>query len=164
MSPAPDYFQLLGLERSFHPDKANLRRRFYAQSQTHHPDRAATQDALAQEDALQKTAQLNEALRVLSHPMLRLSHLLSLEGHPLPENYALPPGFMMEMMELNELAEDNPEAAQAQLAQLEADWQQHLNALVSRYENGERSEALFGALQEAYFRKKYLERAAVRKS
>ncbi len=160
MSPATDYFQLLGLERGFNPDKADLRRRFYAQSAAVHPDRFATHDAAAQAAALQQTALLNEALRVLSHPILRLGHLLALEGHPLPENYALPPDFMMEMMDLNELAEDNPEAAQAQLKDLEADWQQNLNALVARYESGERSEALFGALQEVYFRKKYLERAA----
>lgn len=159
MTPATDYFALLNLPRSLAPDGAALRRNFYAQSALHHPDRMATADAEAQSEALQKTALLNEALRTLSQPMLRLAHLLQLEGHALPENYALPPAFMMEMMELNELAEDDPEAAAAQRAALEAEWERNLDHLTRRYEGGEREEALFKAFQEAYFRKKYLERA-----
>lgn len=164
MSPTPDYFALLDVPRSLSPNAAGLRRKFYAQSALHHPDRMANAGAEAQSDALQKTALLNEALRVLSHPMLRLAHVLTLEGHPLPENYTLPPAFMMEMMELNELAEDSPEAAAAQLAELESEWQQNLEALTTRYESGERGEGLFKAFQEAYFRKKYLERAKVNPS
>lgn len=161
MTTANDYFLLLGLERKYTLNPAAVRRNFYTQSAATHPDRVATQDSAAQAEALQKTALLNEALRVLSHPMLRLGHLLALEGYPLPENYALPPAFMMEMMELNELAEEDPKAAGAQLQTFQETWQQALDALTARYESGERTEALFSALQEVYFRKKYLERVSI---
>ncbi len=161
MTAATDYFALLKQERKYHTDPALLRRSFYAQSAAHHPDRAVTGDAAAQAEALDKTALLNEALRVLSHPMRRLEHLLFLEGHSLPENHALSPGFMMEMMELNELAEENAEAAQKQLSALQEDWQKSTDTLTKSYDSGERNEALFKALQEAYFRQKYLERVKV---
>ncbi|RYD51394.1 MAG: hypothetical protein EOP52_10390 [Sphingobacteriales bacterium] len=158
MTTATDYFSLLQQDRTLTPDLAPLRRRFYALSQQWHPDRFPTGDADAQQTALEQTSQLNEALRVLSQPMTRLAHLLALEGHPLPEHAALSPQFMMEMMELNELAEEQPEAARQELNTLLEDWQATLSSLAQQYERGERTDALYAALQETYFRKKYLDR------
>jgi molecular chaperone HscB len=103
-----DPWSLLGLTRSFAVDRAAVRAAYLARAAELHPD-ASTLDPDAAERA---TAALNEAKRILDDPELRASELLRLLGGPSKEaDRSLPPGFLMEMMEVREEIESDQRAA-----------------------------------------------------
>ena len=73
-----NHFELFGLTPTFDLDMADLRRRYLHLSRDAHPDhRSTTDDA---DVSLQVSAQLNEAHRVLTDPVLRAEYLLELCG------------------------------------------------------------------------------------
>ena len=98
-----DYFDFYGLPESFQPDMAVLKRLYYAKSRETHPDFHAT-SAPENQAAMLRLATLNtDAYRTLADPDQRMAYLL--RQHGLLEEgrqEALPPDFLMEMMDLNE--------------------------------------------------------------
>lgn len=75
-----DHFALLGLTPRYDLDPAELRQRYLQVSRGVHPDYHGTGTQSA--TSLQVSAQLNEAYRVLSDPVLRAEYLLELTGGP----------------------------------------------------------------------------------
>ena len=161
-----NYFELYGIPESFHPDAALIKNKFYELSRLHHPDRFAQAGGTELAAALQMAATNNQAYKTLCDPDATMAYIL--KQHSLleeEEKYALPPAFLMEMMDLNEAiseAEIDPENKDAnQMAtnnlneQLEM-WGDATQLLTSRYEAGEKDTALLLAIKDQYFRKKYL--------
>jgi len=95
-----DYFAVLGVERRYELDMAELERRYRELSRAVHPDRFATADARARRASLQRSVQLNEAWRTLKEPFRRAEYLLSLAGVALAKE--VPPALLMETLELRE--------------------------------------------------------------
>jgi molecular chaperone HscB len=87
-----DPFALLGLPRRFSLDAAALRTAYLRRAAAAHPDRSSE----AGSDAARRSAELNDAKRVLDDPLLRAEALLGPGASEAP----LPPDFLMEMMEL----------------------------------------------------------------
>ncbi len=159
MMAMPDFFQLYGLPQTFHPDPALVRQQYYALSRQHHPDRFAGSGGAEYTEALRMSALNNDAYRTFSNPDRTMGYLLKLHGIVEDEEaYKLSSDFLMEMMELNEAVEDNPEDALSSWTSALADWQSGADALMRRFEEGDRSPELFAALKDAYYRKKYLMR------
>lgn len=106
-----DYFTFFGLERKLSLDTRDLQTRFYALSRQFHPDRFARQNATNQQYALDATALLNDAYRVLKDPVQRAEYLLSQEGFDIGEQRSndVPPELLEEVFELNMLLEETPE-------------------------------------------------------
>jgi len=75
-----DYFQVLGVVRSFAIDPVALERRYKELTKMLHPDRFARSDARARRASLERSVQLNEAWRCLKDPIRRAEYLLSLHG------------------------------------------------------------------------------------
>jgi len=95
---AADPFAILGVDPAFDLDLRALRAQWIKAAAQVHPDVAG---------ASQASARVNEAFRVLSHPLSRAEALLSKFGlRALAEQddvkRALPVGFLMEMMEFRE--------------------------------------------------------------
>lgn len=154
-----DYFQLFGIARTFSPNVAALRRKYFSLSRTFHPDKFATASAEEQKEALIKSSELNEAWETLSNPLKTMQYLLSLEGVlEKDEKYKLAPAFLMEMMELNEAMEEdnNSDAAIMQLASANDAWEAEVKPLVEAYIEDNDNSALLPKIKDAYFRKKYL--------
>lgn len=101
-----DYFELMGLPRAFGLDGLALRKKYLELSRLFHPDFHTTAGAEAQREAEEKSAQLNLAWNTLREEQSRLEYLIRLEGIGEREE-ALPPDFLMEMMELNERMEED---------------------------------------------------------
>ena len=117
---SPDYFTFYGLPESFAPDEATLKRLYYAKSRETHPDFHATSSAENQADMLRQATLNTDAYRTLADADQRMAYLL--RRHGLLEEgkqEALPPGFLMDVMDLNEQLMDleaAPDAAvQAQV-------------------------------------------------
>jgi molecular chaperone HscB len=109
-----NYFDIFELPRKFNIHENELRRKYLQMSRETHPDYyvGASPELVAEME--EKAAMLNTAYRTLKDELLRIRHLLVLDEIDL-EKQALPNAFLMEVMELNELIEEdgmNPEIEQ----------------------------------------------------
>ncbi len=108
-------FAALGLSARFDLDPGAIRRAWLTASGRLHPDRAGG-DPLEESEIARRSAQMNEAKRVLDDPESRADALLRLLGGPAKEeDKSLPDGFLMEMMGVREdleSAADDPSKRQ----------------------------------------------------
>jgi len=101
--PARDPFQTLGLPPRFELTPEEVRRAYMSRIAAIHPDVASDKPLDDESDA---SARLHEARRVLEDPESRAGALLARFGGPgAREDRSLPPGFLMEIMELRERVE-----------------------------------------------------------
>ena len=142
--PAPqsaDYFDLLGLERRYAIDEAELTSAFRAITRNIHPDRFTNQPDQLRLLATRLSAELNQAMRVLKDPVQRAGYLLELMGgRSATEMRDVPGTLLAEVMMLREELEearsaDNPEALITRLrSSLEARRADTLQQIASRAE------------------------------
>jgi len=97
-----DYFQMLGLERRFALDPAELERRYLERSREVHPDRQAGRPADERARAAGETMQLNLAYRTLKRALPRAEHLLQLAGVRIGDNEPVKQDLLVEILELRE--------------------------------------------------------------
>jgi len=118
-----DYFAVFGLDRRLLIDESLLQRKFYELSRQHHPDRFAGRPAPEQEYALEMTALLNDAYRVLRDPVKRAEYLLKREGFDVGEQRSsnVPPELLEEVFELNMMLEELRGGDESTRPQLEAE-------------------------------------------
>lgn len=176
-----DYFTLYNLPVSFSPDQAVVKAKFYELSRQYHPDKYAQTGGTELTEALRMAAINNEAYKTLKNPDATMAYILKLNGLlEDEEKYALPPAFLMEMMDINEAisdyetnhdnskdvmvsgAEPRPQdddemtgATNLLNEQLEL-WDDATRLLVQRFEKGENNKDLLLQIKDQYFRKKYL--------
>ena len=114
-------FQLLGVEPRFDLSQRDLRAAWMRRAAAAHPDAAG---------AVDESARVNDAMRVLSDPIQRAQALLELRGAPEVEARGLPPEFLLEMMELRERADECAGDA-ARIAELRSEAESRRDAAVA---------------------------------
>ncbi len=155
-----NYFELFDLPVSLQVDRSALSKKYFELQKQFHPDFFTQEDEAEQKDALEKSSMANKALKVLQQPDLTIQYLLQLKGL-LEENekYALPPDFLMEMMELNEkLTEVDPETFRQEVAALETEQYDAVKGIVENYNDATITTDQLLKIKEYYFKKKYLHR------
>jgi hypothetical protein len=111
-SPAPnDAFEVLGLRPEYRISAQELRRRWLQMAAKSHPDAAGS---------LTTGTCVNDAFRVLSDPILRANLLLQRFRAPAGDERAMPQGFLLDMVELRERA-DELQGDPPRLAELRAE-------------------------------------------
>ena len=166
-----DYFALYQLPVSFSPDQATVKSKFYELSRQYHPDRFAQAGGAELTEALRMAAVNNEAYKTLKSPDATMAYILKQNGLlEDEEKYALPPAFLMEMMDINEAIsdyeanhdKDDPNdddemtgAIDMLNEQLEL-WEDATKLLVQRFEAGHKDNDLLLQVKDQFFRKKYL--------
>lgn len=82
LQPAEDLnlFELLGIERTYDVDPADLRRRYLNVARSIHPDRFSGAADEAMRVSMRLSARLNRAAEVLGDALLRAEYLLELSG------------------------------------------------------------------------------------
>jgi len=162
-----DYFELFNIPVSLFVDASSIKKKFYELSRKYHPDFFSNTSEEEQSEALEMSAMLNKALKVLSDPeetikyVLQLKRLLEEE-----EKYQLPPDFLMDVMELNELLMDakmegdeaKKTALKEQIANLQTEIYEPVKSIVEHYQEGITSEKELLQVKKYYFQKKYLAR------
>jgi len=161
-----NYFEFYSLPVSFHPDQAAVKAKYYELSRTYHPDRYANADNTRKLEVLTLASQNNSAWKTLSNADATMAYILKLNGLlGEEEKYALPPAFLMEMMDLNEaISEYEMDPGNAQLRQQSVDvleeqlaaWHTETDVLTASFDAGAHDEALLMKIKDMYFRKKYL--------
>jgi molecular chaperone HscB len=81
MSATSDYYELLGLKRSYRIDGEELQQAYISKQREFHPDRAG-RDEKERIIAMQHSADVNAAYHTLRNPVARAEYLLSLHNIP----------------------------------------------------------------------------------
>jgi molecular chaperone HscB len=161
------YFELYQEPFNLHINTSSIKRKYYALSREHHPDKFSLSDANAQEKAMKMSTEINEGLRVLSDFDLRLHYVLQITQHIIEnEEYKLSPNFLMDMMDVNEEIEDakaNGDAnaldkVQQKLNGLFADLKNYVNWNNANINFEDVTEIEFGLIKQYYYESKYLKR------
>ncbi|UOP04944.2 Fe-S protein assembly co-chaperone HscB [Conchiformibius kuhniae] len=110
--PCP--FALFGLPEQFSVDTAALDTRYRELAAQFHPDRAAAASVFEQKQAVMMSAAVNEAYRVLRHPLERAAYLLKKQNidADAPEHTQFAPEFLMKQMAWREQLAEAETAAE----------------------------------------------------
>lgn len=109
------------------------------------------------------SAAVNEAYAIFKDPDRTLEYYLQVSGLlQEDEKYELPPGFLMEMMELNEKAEEDRSGFELEVREMEERLSDEVSPILSRTATDNIYEAELLKLKEYYFKKKYLSRVLER--
>lgn len=102
-----NYFEFFEIPISFGIDEADIKKKFYQNSKSFHPDLHA-QASFADQDAMLKMSTFNNlAYKTLSNDDRRLAYILELFGKIGKEiKPIMPQMFLMEMMDINEQVMD----------------------------------------------------------
>jgi len=151
-----NYFELFNIPVSVTVDKTSLAKKYFELQKKFHPDFFAQEDEVTQEDALEKTSELNKAFKIFKDRDATIQYLLKIKGLlQEEEKYPLPPDFLMEVMELNEnLSEDSAVA----IADFEKDIYAAVSNIIEHYNDATASTQDLLRLKEYYYKKKYLQR------
>lgn len=98
-----NYFDFYGLPVKFNLDEVELKRRYHEKLKSNHPD-FFVHDTEKHSAALINSSLNNEAFKCLSDYYRRAFHVISI--YSLEYSEKLPPDFLMEMMDINELLDD----------------------------------------------------------
>jgi len=151
-----NYFDLFEMPVSIRIDKTLLTKKYVALQKKYHPDFFTQENEAAQEEALEISSAINKAMKVFKNPDATLKYVLELKGLvEEEEKYPLPPGFLMEVMELNEnLSEGSIAAIEA----FEKDIYSEVGGIIDNYNHDTVTTAELLQLKEYYYKKKYLHR------
>lgn len=162
-----NFFELYQIPVSFYPDEAALRKIYYANSKRFHPDFFSLADEEKKEWAMEQSTLNNLAFATLSDFDRRMRHILELKGvlgGDETQQPALPPAFLMEMMDINEAImdlqmdfdEQRWKNTLEQVAQLEKGLYDSVEPQLKNYQdNGEKEDMLF-SIKDFFLKKKYL--------
>ncbi|MBN1336609.1 MAG: DnaJ domain-containing protein [Deltaproteobacteria bacterium] len=133
----PDLYAVLGLPRRFHLEPTEIETAWKARSRQVHPDRHVGATAVERRMALQWTATLNEARRVLGDPLRRAAYLatgrtaVGERGGPPPD-----PDFLDRVFEWRSRAEAGDPSVSGEAAALRAVLVDRLEGVFRAWEDG----------------------------
>ena len=103
----PCHFALFDLKPGFVVDSDQLASRYRELARSVHPDRFADASEQEQRQALERSANLNEAYQTLKSAPRRARYLLTLQGNEVPLEVTVhDPEFLLQQMTLREELED----------------------------------------------------------
>jgi len=160
-----NYFEIFGIPVQLKIEKAGLPKRFFELSREFHPDFYANATPSEQNKALEITANLNKAFKTFQSPDDTIKYVLQLKGLlEEEEKYQLSPGFLMEVLEINEKlmdAEDDPGlklSLQSAINNLQSEIYESVKEIIEHYKDGITTEKELLQVKEYYYKKKYLHR------
>jgi molecular chaperone HscB len=150
------YFELFDIPVAIKFDRGVLSKKYFELQKKFHPDFYTLATEAEQQEVLEKSSQVNKALKVLKNEDATLEYILLEKGILLPdEKFQLPPDFLMEVMELNEgFDTTTPEKIKA----FEQSIFEDVEPIINNYNNGLISHAALLQLKTYHFKKKYLQR------
>ncbi|MEY2918429.1 MAG: hypothetical protein RIS73_2143 [Bacteroidota bacterium] len=150
-----NHFELFDIPVSLKVDKNILAKKYFELQKKYHPDFFIQATDEEQADALEKSSQINKALKILKTEDETIKYVLQLkELLAEDEKYQLPPAFLMEVMELNEELSDKS----AQMVNsLETEIYEPVKAIIDNFSATTSTQDLL-KVKEYYYKKKYLQR------
>jgi len=151
-----NYFELFEIPVSLKIDKQLLSKNYIELQKKYHPDFHTQSTEDEQGDALERSSTINKALKVFKNEDETIKYVLQLKGLlEEEEKYALPPDFLMEMMELNE---SEPASSKLQATSYADELYNEVKNIIESYNDATVSKDVLLKLKEYYYKKKYLRR------
>lgn len=159
-----DYFEFYKLPPAFYIDEEYLKKMFYQYSKDFHPDFHALKSEEEQQKMLELSTLNNKSFFVLKSFATRLEYLLKLKKVLVEEEkYALPPDFLMEMMEINEeimdlsfdMDDQKATALKTKTEGIEQGIETEIEVLAKQYDQTS-DESILLKIKDLWYRKKYL--------
>ncbi len=127
------YFELFSIPVGYDVDLATVNQRYLELQRAVHPDRHSHASERERLLAVQKTAEINDALETLKHPLKRAEYMLAELGVDIrgEQQTLQDPVFLMQQMELREELEEIRDAADPDAAI--AAFESHIRSLDSEY-------------------------------
>ncbi len=161
-----NYFELFEIPVQLKVDTASLSKKFFELSRKYHPDYFVNKGSASQAEALERSAMLNKAFKTFQKTDETIKYVLQLKGLlEEEEKYELPPGFLMEVLEINEQLMDAGDQSpgerlnlQLTIDNLQSQIYAPVKEIVEYYNEGTISEKELLQVKEYYYKKKYLDR------
>jgi molecular chaperone HscB len=152
-----NYFELFDIPEALLVDKSQLARRYFDLQKKYHPDFYTGATEAEKATVLEKSAQINKAFKTFQNTDATIQYVLQLKGLVEDEEkYALPPDFLMEMMELNEALSEEGQLPAGDLEAAENALYESVRPIIEGYTpNGTTGDEL-SKLKEYFYKKKYL--------
>jgi molecular chaperone HscB len=158
-----NFFELFEIPVQLKPDKTLLPKKYFELSKKYHPDFFTNESPEIQAEVLEKSALLNKALKTFQDPDETIKYVLRVKGLLEEEEiFSLPPGFLMQMMEINEQLMDagnDPsiqQTLQPELDRLQAEIYEPVKNIIEHYQEGITTEKELLQVKLYYYQKKYL--------
>ncbi len=148
-----DVFGVFGLTPRWHLDLADLEQRYRDLARKIHPDRQGKKSAADRTYALQWTAAVNEARRILRDETRRAWLLATGEAKPREKGLKLSPEFLGEMFEWREEEEDSPGSFAARAAVRAEEIRAEIEGMFTAWEAGDGD---LSRMEEALSRWRYV--------
>ncbi|HRI19852.1 MAG TPA: iron-sulfur cluster co-chaperone HscB C-terminal domain-containing protein [Panacibacter sp.] len=162
-----DYFQLFNIPVALKIDKAGLAKQYFELQKKYHPDFFAQAGKEEQDDVLEISSAVNKAFKIFQNADETIKYVLLQKGLlQEEEKYILPPGFLMDMMDLNEqLMDAKLEGDKAKIADISGQLSSRQNEIyapvkeiIENYNDSISTEKELLQVKEYYYKKKYLNR------
>ena len=155
-----NYFQLFELPFSPIIDKTFVAKKYFELQKKYHPDFFTQASEEEKEDMMQQSAEINKAYKIFQKKEKTIEYFLQQKGViTADEKYALPPDFLMEMMELNEaLTEEDEASFKKKVEAFETSLEESVAPILSNVQEATITDEQLQVLKDFYFKKKYLNR------
>lgn len=157
-----NYFDFFGLAVDLFLDEKRLKEKYYLASKKYHPDINQSADPMAYMQLLEQSGHVNTGYKVLNDFNLRLKHILELHNMLTNPNEQLPPDFLMEMMDLNEVVMEasmdpsSKEKAEAMITARDEKLRAELRVIWDKATPEDLQQTELESLKEIYYKQKYL--------
>ena len=160
------YFELFEVPESFEIDLKLLKKKFLLLSRKYHPDFYTLKDAQEQNMALEMSAAINRAYKVLKDEEKLTSYILSLNDIETSDKEAISQEFLMEMMDINERLmelqfDPRPKEKQSLIKEIkgiEDDIKNEMFGLKMSYNVNNSKKTLLHSIKNLHLKMKYLSR------
>lgn len=155
-----NYFELFEIPVAPTIDRTGLSKKYFELQKKFHPDFFTNESEEEKENVLQQSADINKGFKIFQNKEKTIEYFLQQKGIiATDEKYALPPDFLMEMMELNEeLDEANKESTENKVKEYEMELYAGIDPVLTTYEDKTTTASDLEKLKAYYYKKKYLER------
>ena len=154
-----NYFELFEIPPSLKVDKGSLALKYFELQKQYHPDFYTHAGEDEKAEVLEKSSLINKAFKTFQNQDETIQYVLLQKGLiQEEEKYALPPDFLMEMMELNEALTDTGNIPDERLADIEKDLYEKVRTIIEGYTEGNTTREALLQVKDYYYKKKYLQR------
>lgn len=158
-----DFFERLGLPRQFGLEREAIEQAYLERARAVHPDRFASGSTAEQRAAMEASAAVNEAHRVIRDPVRRAEYLCKLAGIDVDSNDprrgapTMGQAFLVEMIERREALEDargqGPAALEAMRGSVDDELDDALDAAVRALEADDPQDAARYLVKRRYLQR-----------
>ena len=161
-----NYFELYGIPVQLNPDKALIKQKYYELSRRYHPDFYSSASPEDQAENLRISSDVNKAYKAFQDQDATIRYVLQLkELLEDEEKYQMDPGFLMEVLEVNESLMDmesndegQVESLKKQVNALQDEIYEPVKPVIEGYREGVTTTEELLQVKDYYYKKKYLHR------